>query len=230
MDADETIQPERETMHKPNNLLESDVQDEFDWDPLFDNSRIIVKANDGNVTLTGAVDSYYDTVLASDDAWSVSGVKSVDNELLVGLAGEDIADADIAADCLDALDRERFVPKGQVNVIVVDGWVTLSGEVRRHFQRQAAHHAVSRVDGVLGITNNITLSSDAMPDDIADRISTAFQRHAILDDSTITVSVSGNTVYLDGTVGSWKGMDEAVDTTWAAPGVTDVVNRLIIAP
>jgi osmotically-inducible protein OsmY len=217
-------------MHKPNNLLESDVQEELDWDPLFDNSRIIVKANDGNVTLTGAVDSYYDTILASDDAWSVNGVKSVDNELLVGLAGEAIADADVAADCVDALNRDRFVPKGQVNVIVVDGWVTLSGEVRRHFQRQAALHAVSRVDGVLGITNDITLTRDAMPNDIADRINKAFRRHAIIDDSAIRVSVSGNSVYLDGTVGSWKAMDEAVDTTWAAPGVTDVVNRLVIVP
>jgi osmotically-inducible protein OsmY len=217
-------------MHKPNNLLEADVQEELDWDPLFDNSRIIVKANEGSVTLTGAVDSYYDSVLASDDAWSVSGVRSVDNELLVGLVGEAIADGDLAADCLDALDRDRFVPKGQVNVLVVDGWVTLSGEVRRHYQRRAAHHAVSRVDGVLGITNNITLTRDAMPSDIADRINKAFRRHAIIDDSTIKVSVSDNTVYLDGTVGSWRAMDEAVDTTWAAPGVTDVVNRLVIVP
>jgi osmotically-inducible protein OsmY len=217
-------------MHKPNNLLESDVLEELDWDPLFDNSRVIVKANDGNVTLTGAVDSYYDTILASDDAWSVGGVKSVDNELLVGLTGEVIADGEVAANCLDALDRDQFVPKGQVNVIVVDAWVTLSGEVRRHYQRQAAYHAVSRVDGVLGITNNITLTRDAMPNDIADRINKAFRRHAILDDSAIKVSVSGNTVNLDGTVGSRKAMDEAVDTTWAAPGVTDVVNRLVIVP
>src|SRR6202795_1196051 len=103
-------------MHRPNNLLESDVLDELDWDPLFDNSRVIVAANDGNVTLTGAVDSYYDTILASDDAWGVGGVKTVDNELLVGLAGEVIADGDVAANCLDALDRDHFVPKGEVNV------------------------------------------------------------------------------------------------------------------
>lgn len=217
-------------MHKPNNLLESDVQEELDWDPLFDNSRVIVKANDGNVTLTGAVDAYYDTMRAADDAWSVGGVKSVDNELLVGLVGEAIADADIAGNCRDALDKDRFVPKGAASVTVVDGWVTLSGEVRRHFQRQAAHHAVSRVEGVLGVTNNITLTSDAMPSDIAARINKAYQRHAIIDDSLIEVSSSGNTVYLDGTVGSWFAMDEAVDTAWEAPDVTDVVNRLVIVP
>src|SRR5271167_3524903 len=110
-------------MYKPNNLLESDVQAELDWDPLFDGSRVVVKAYEGNVTLTGAVDTYHDTLMASDDAWSVGGVKSVDNELLVGLVGDAIADADIMTKSLEALDRDRFVPKGAVNVAVVDGWV-----------------------------------------------------------------------------------------------------------
>jgi osmotically-inducible protein OsmY len=217
-------------MHKPDNLLEADVQDELDWDPLFDGSRVVVKAYEGNVTLTGAVDTYHDTLLAADDAWSVGGVKSVDNELLVGLVGDAISDADIEARCLDALNRDRFVPTGAVSVSAVDGWVTLLGEVRRHFQREAAHHAVSGVEGVLGVTNNITLTRDAMPGDVADRINKAFKRHAIIDDSAIHVSTSGNTVYLDGTVESWYAMDDAVNTAWSAPGVTDVVNRLVVVP
>jgi osmotically-inducible protein OsmY len=217
-------------MHKPNDLLESDIREELDWDDRFDNRRVIVKANDGDVTLTGAVDTFYDTILATDDAWGVGGVKSVDNELFVGLVGDGVADADLAADCLDALDRDRFVPKGAIGVIAVSGWVTLSGEVRRHYQRQAAHYAVSRVNGVLGVTNDITLTRDAMPGDVVERINRAFKRDAIIDDSLIEVTTAGNTVYLDGTVGSWNAMDDAVDTAWGAPGVADVVNRLVIVP
>lgn len=113
---------------------------------------------------------------------------------------------------------------------MVEGWVTLSGEVHRHFQRKAAHDAVSGVDGVLGITNKVTLTTDTIPGDVADRINKAFLRDAIIDDSLIDVSTAGNTVYLDGTVGSWYAMDEAVDTAWEAPGVTEVVNRLVIVP
>jgi osmotically-inducible protein OsmY len=217
-------------MHKPNNLLESDVEEELDWDPRFDNSRVVVKANDGDVTLNGSVDTFYDTIMATEDAQSVGGVKSVDNELLVGLVGDAIADADLVTDCLDALDRDRLVPKGTVSVIAVEGWVTLGGEVRRHFQRLAARHAVSRVDGVLGVTNNITLTKDAMPGDVVDRINKAFKRDSIIDDSLIQVTTGGNTVYLDGTVGSWNAMEEAEDTAWEAPGVTDVVDRLVIVP
>ena len=157
-------------------------------------------------------------------------MKSVDDQLMVGLVGGDVADSDLAADCLKALDRDRLVPKGMVNVVAVDGWVTLTGEVRRHYQRQAANLDASRVNGVLGVTNNITLTKDAMPGDVVARINKALERDAIIDDSLVEVTTVGNTVYLDGTVGSWYALDDAEDTAWRAPGVTDVVNRLVIAP
>src|SRR5208282_1261365 len=128
-------------MHKPNNILEHDVKSELDWDPLVDSTQIIVKADDGNVTLTGAVPTYYDWTAASEDALSVGGVKSLDNELMVGLVGAAIADGDVAAACVAALDRDRLVPTGAVTVQVLGGWVTLSGTVRHHFQREAAKNA-----------------------------------------------------------------------------------------
>jgi osmotically-inducible protein OsmY len=217
-------------MHKPNNLLEADIQEELDWDPVLDDSRIIVKANDGQVTLSGSVPTYYDSDLAREDTYSVGGVTLVDDQLLVGLVGEAIADGDIAADCVVALDKDRFVPDGAVGVAVTDGWVTLSGDLRRHFQRLAAVHAVRRVAGVLGVTDNTVLSSDPIPGDVADRINRAFKRNAIIDESLIDVSSVDHTIYLDGTVSSWYAMDEADSTAWEAPGVTDVVNRLVIVP
>lgn len=69
-----------------------------------------------------------------------------------------------------------------------------------------------------------------IPTDVADRINRAFKRNSIIDDSLIEVSSIDHTIYLDGTAGSWFAMDEAVDTAWEAPGVTDVVNRLVIVP
>jgi osmotically-inducible protein OsmY len=217
-------------MHKPNNLLENDVRDELDWDGLLDDSRIVVSAEDGQVTLTGAVPTYYEATLAAEDAWSVGGVSALDNQLLVGLAGEAMADVDVAADCTAALNADKFVPQGSVTPVVTDGWVTLRGEVRRHFQRKAAEFAVRRVDGVLGITNDIQLTSDPIPSDVADRINKAFRRNAIIDDSLIKVSNSDHTIYLDGTTSSWVAMQEAEDVAWSAPGVAEVVDRLVIVP
>jgi osmotically-inducible protein OsmY len=79
-------------MHKPNNLLELDLRDEFAWDPMLEDARIVVKADDGRVILTGTVPTYYDATVATDDAWAVGGVREVDNELLIGLVGSALAD------------------------------------------------------------------------------------------------------------------------------------------
>src|SRR5271166_488459 len=215
-------------MHKPDHLVESDVREGLDWDPLLDDSRIVVKVKDGRVTLSGAVYTYPEIVRASQDAGDVRGVIEVDNELLVGLAGGAVADVEVAEDCVDALDADRFVPKGSVTPLVTDGWVTLGGQVRRHFQKVAAQYAVGKVDGVLGITNNLVIDSDPVPGDVADRINRAFRRNAILDDSQIDVSSNGHTIQLAGIVGSWYAKEEAEEAAWAAPGVTDVVDNLII--
>ena len=217
-------------MHKPNLLLESDVREQLDWDPLLDDDRVVVKANDGRVILSGAVETFDEIDRAVGDAWAVGGVKAVDNELLVGLVGDAIADLDIAAACAAALDADRFVPKGAVTAEVKDGFVTLSGQVRRHFQRKAAEHAVGHVAGVQGVTDHVTLSSEPIPSDVAARINRAFERNAIIDESQIKVSHEGHTVYLDGTTDSYVAMETAVDTAWDAPGVTEVVNRLMVIP
>jgi osmotically-inducible protein OsmY len=217
-------------MHKPNNLLELDVKDELAWDPMLDDARVVVTTDDGRVMLTGTVPSYYDFTRAADDAWSVGGVRDVDNELLVGLIGDAVTDADLAVACADALDADKFVPSGSVTASADEGWVTLTGQVRRHFQRQAAEHAVRKVDGVLGVTNDVEISSEPIPTDVADRINKAFRRNAIIDDSSIDVTNSDHTIYLDGTVGSYAARWEAEDTAWSAPGVTDVIDRLVILP
>jgi osmotically-inducible protein OsmY len=99
-------------MHKPNNFLEVDVRESFDWDSLHDDSRIVVKADDGRVTLPRAVETHNDVELASDDAWGVNGVREVDHELLVGFTGDAIADLDIQAGGVTAVDRDRVVPRG----------------------------------------------------------------------------------------------------------------------
>jgi len=217
-------------MHKPNMLLESDVREELDWDPQLDDTRIVVAADDGKVTLTGSVPTYFETTRATDDVHLVGGVTGIDNQLLVGPLGAAVTDAQLAVAAAAALDADKFVPKGGVKAAVVGGWVTLDGDVRHHFQRQAAEHAVGTLDGVLGISDKIAITSDPIPSDVADRIHKAFERNAIIDDSKIEVSNVGPVVYLDGTTTSSKAMREAEDTAWDAPGVVEVVDRLQVVP
>jgi osmotically-inducible protein OsmY len=215
-------------MHRPNNLVESDIRESMDYDPRLNDSRIIVKAHDGRVTLSGAVDTFPERELAERDARYSMGVKAIDNQLVVGLVGDAVADFDVAAAAGEALDRDRIVPHGSVQVSVTDGWAMLTGEVRHHFQRQAAQHTVGRVPGVIGVTNGIALTDAPIPPDVTARIDKAFKRNSIIDDSVIKVSNRGHTIYLNGLVNSWDAMDTALDTAWSAPGVRDVVNNLTL--
>jgi osmotically-inducible protein OsmY len=215
-------------MHKPNALLEFDVRDTLDWDPALDDRRITVNADKGCVTLTGSVPTYFDKVRAVHNVWTVGGVRSVDNRLLVGPVGAALNDHEIAAACRLALDHDRLVPKGSVTPTVSDGEVQLRGEVRHLFQRDAAELAVCRVDGVVEIENLIAISPEPIPSDVASRVNKAFARSAIIAGAEIGVSNYGHTIYLTGVVGSCAVMQEAVEIAANAPGVDRVVNDLIV--
>jgi osmotically-inducible protein OsmY len=217
-------------VHRPNQLLEAHVRDQLAADTLLDSSRIMVSASDGRVVLSGSVPTYEQSVVAGEDAWRVRGVGAVDNELLVGPAGEALDDLEIAAHAAAALDDAHMVPRGAVAVSVFEGHATLTGTLRRHSQRVAAERSVGRLPGVRGITDNIELTAEPIPTDVVDRIAKALRRSAIVDDSRIEVSNVGQTVYLDGETTSWFGRKAAEDAAWGAPGVAHVVDRVAIVP
>jgi hypothetical protein len=80
MEGDE----ERTIVHKPNFLLESDVREQLDWDPLLDDGRIVVEADAERIVLGGVVETLDEIERAVGDAWAVGRVKAVDSQLLVG--------------------------------------------------------------------------------------------------------------------------------------------------
>lgn len=45
----------------------------------------------------------------------------------------------------------------------------------------------------------------------------------------MSVSNVGKTVYLDGSVASYRARLEAEDVAWGAPGVEEVVDRIVVA-
>lgn len=68
--------------------LERDVRDEFFWSPYVDTSGISISVDDGIVTLTGEVDTWYQRVEAEDAAFA-AGARDVRNRLGVELFPED---------------------------------------------------------------------------------------------------------------------------------------------
>jgi osmotically-inducible protein OsmY len=211
--------------------LRRDVLDELEWEPSVDAAQIGAAVERGVVTLTGAVKSYAEKLAAARVAERVRGVKAVANDIEVRLPGiAERSDAEIARAAADALKWTTVIPDGPIKVSVSRGWITLEGEVDWQYQRDAAFEAVHHLVGVNGVTNLITLKPHASATEVQSRIEAAFRRSAELDARKVRVETHDGKVTLRGDVRSWSERQEAERTAWAAPGVSQVENLILIAP
>ncbi|TCO19731.1 osmotically-inducible protein OsmY [Kribbella steppae] len=212
-----------------NDELQLNVADELFWDPKVDSEAIAVSAKEGTVTLRGTVGSFRQKREAKKAAKRVYGVVYVDNELEVRILNEQRRDdADLRGDVLQALVLDSLVPS-TVDAKVKDGFVTLTGSVDWQYQRSEAAFVAGNILGVIGVENDIFLETPTpWPADVEDSIKKAMQRDAKLDAENIQVETASGTATLTGNVRSWAEHDAAVAAAWAAPGVTDVNDRLSI--
>ena len=214
---------------KTNEQLQRDVQNAIIWEPLLNAAEIGVTAKDGVISLTGTVDSYIKKVEAENAAKNVSGVKAVVENIKINYdtyGKKD--DAAVAKEVLSAFKWNWEVPSDKIKVKVEDGWVTLEGELEWNYQKEAAKKAVATLDGVMGVTSNITIKSETK--DMVEKraIESALERNWSIDEHDIKVKVSGNKVTLNGIVDSFYQKDEAERIAWNAPGVLSVDNELVI--
>ncbi|MBC7467254.1 MAG: BON domain-containing protein [Bdellovibrio sp.] len=206
--------------------VKQDVINELMWDPSVNSSEVKVIASKGIVTLSGSVPHYIEKRAAEQATQRVGGVRAVADELQVKSIF-DKTDEDIAVAALEALANSHMVPE-HLRVAVEKGWITLSGEADWHYQRAAAMDAVSKLLGVSGVTNGITIKERIQSADVKTLIEQALKRTAEEEGKNILVSVQGNKITLSGTVHSFAESDVARHAAWNAPGVMNVENNLKI--
>jgi len=216
---------------KTDSELQHSVMEELVWEPSVDAAEIGVAAESGIVTLSGTVKSLPQKWAAEKAAQRVAGVKAITDEIIVKLPGDsELSDTEVARAAVNALDWNASVPKGRVRVIVARGWITLEGSVQFHYERVAAEYAVRGISGAKGVTNLISVTPpQASPKDIKHRIEQAFERSAELDAEMISVEAKEGKVVLRGAVKSWTEREQAELAAWAAPGVSQVKNELMIS-
>jgi osmotically-inducible protein OsmY len=211
------------------NQLQQAVLAELKWEPSVTAAHIGVAANAGVVTLTGHVGSFAEKLAAENAARRVKDVKGLAEEIEVRLPfAAKKTDEEIAAAALNRLAWDVSVPADAVKVKVEKGRIALTGQVEWQFQKRAAEEDVRSLYGVVGASNQITIKPRVNASNISDDIMHALHRSWFFDPKTINVSAEGGKVRLSGTVRSWHERQVAGSTAWAAPGVTDVVNDIVI--
>jgi len=211
--------------------LKKDVLTELSWDPLVPEARVGVTVHEGVVTLTGHLDTYAEKIAARRAVERVSGVKAIAIELdVIPMGVHQRSDTEIAAAVEHALSWNTSIPQDRVKVMVEKGWVTLSGELDWNFKRRAVERMIRPLKGVVGITDNIRLKTLPIPVNLSNRIQDALTRQAVREARRIDITVDGSVVTLHGHVHSWAERNAAEGATWSAPGVSRVINQLIIEP
>jgi osmotically-inducible protein OsmY len=122
--------------------------------------RAAVAVDAGVVTLLGYVEHGGQKQAAESAALRVEGVKAVVVAIEIrGVDSEIQHDDQLAAEVLRRLAWDAWLPKDMFKVKIERGHVTLLGQVDRDEQRSAALEDVTRLFGVTGVSDQITVAS-----------------------------------------------------------------------
>lgn len=215
---------------KTDSQLQHDVMAELKWEPAVHAAQIGVEVKDGIVTLAGEVSSYAEKWNAERAAQRVSGVKAlaVDMKVKLSQLGER-TDTDIAASVRNVLSWTNALPADTIQVLVEDGWITLSGTVPWQYQRNDAADNVRFLSGVVGVSNQISIKPAPSATLVKADIEAAIKRRASADAKAIGVQVDGGDITLTGAVHSWAERELVTHSAWGTPGVHKVIDKMTLA-
>ena len=129
--------------------------DVLDWDVAIPNEAIKVKVQNGHVTLSGQVEWRYQANRARDKIEGLPGVKAVSNLIQIKpkVSGEDVKEK-----IEQALKRDAELEAKTIRVSVMNGKVTLEGNVHTWHDREVAEQAAWAAPGVQDVVDRIRIS------------------------------------------------------------------------
>ncbi len=227
--AEEDIFPEIEDAIISDEEIRVSIREALSDDPRAAPFEIGVEVEAGLVELTGTVDNLAAKRAAVGIARNTDGVWSVSNRIKVRPVTE-LTDTEIAARLRGSLDRDVLLDRFDITVQVRNRMAFLSGTVNTHWERNRAEDLATRVEGVVEVSNRITVTEEwpwksdrQIKSDIEDYLYWS----PLVDEEQVTVSVEEGVATLTGEVDSWREYNTAVARTFAA-GAREVDNQLTV--
>jgi osmotically-inducible protein OsmY len=138
------------------------------------------------------------------------------------------ADDELRRDVEQELEWEPSVDERRIGVSVIEGIITLTGEVGSYLEKWKAERTAERVAGVRGIANDLVVRSAAerSDTDIAKAAADALKWNVVVPDDRVKVTVEKGWVTLTGEL-SWdyqrRAAERAVRSLQGVRGITDLV-------
>jgi osmotically-inducible protein OsmY len=212
--------------------LSTRIKDQIYWDGRVNAADVGVNVEGGKAVLTGTVPSYRAKMAATEDAWTVAGIETVDNQLRVQYPPTVTVppDAEITSNVKNSLVWDPDIDSTKIDVTVAEGIATLTGTVDAYWKKFQAENDAYWVTGVIDVVNEIGVVPTDQPIDeaIARDIEAALGRNINVNVEDVTVEVENGVVTLTGTVPTWAAWRAAYNTAIYTSGVVDVVDRLVI--
>ena len=149
-----TIEPATSQLYADADIAHH-LADALLFDASVPSDSIQITVEDGWVTLRGITEWYYQRSAAEADAWRISGVKGVDNN--VTILQPQVSANDIETGIRKALDRNALVDASAISIFVEGSRVTLAGTVRSWAEFDAARSVAWRAQGVTNVANDIVI-------------------------------------------------------------------------
>lgn len=206
------------------------INDALLHDPRVAAFEIGVEVDAGLAELTGTVDNLAAKRAAGEVARNTRGVWSVTNRIKVRPITE-LTDTEIAARLRGALARDVLLDRFEITVQVRNRMAFLSGTVNTRWERNRAEDLAARVEGVVEVSNQITVTEE-WPWKSDRRIKSDIEDYLfwspLVDEDRITVSVEEGVATLTGEVDSWREYNTALARAFAA-GAREVNNLLTVS-
>ncbi len=197
-------------------MINAAVENYMLYDSSVPTNYIDIRTADGIVTLSGTVPNILGKDRAAKVAEGIKGVRAVVNSIRVNPVKR--SDDEVLADVKLALKDDPTADVYELEPIVKDGVVTLSGDVDSWRGKQLSASVARSVKGVKEVKNQIEIAykSERPDNEITAEINQVLKRDVWVEEAMIEVASNAGKVTLTGTVGSVAVKNRAFANAWTA--------------